>query len=108
MALVGFWRQKQDNNEALPFPVAGTFQDDKSFAVRTYNRYMFVRKLKNIIHTAEYVGYKGLSSCRLCAIQNGSRETRWNGYVFPQGLVHYVEDHKVAVPKEFYDAVMAS
>jgi hypothetical protein len=100
MALVGFWRQTQDSTEALPFPVADTFQAD--------NRSVFVQKFKLIIHTAEYVGYKGVSMCRLCNKYNGSRETTWNGYVFPHVLLHYVEDHGVAVPKEFYDDVMAS
>ena len=50
----------------------------------------------------------GTRACRLCAIHNGSRETTWSGYVFPHELLHYVEVHKVAVPKEFYDDVMAS
>jgi hypothetical protein len=45
--------------------------------------------------------YRGLSHCRFCHIQNGSREFSDGTYLWPEGLAHYVKDHGVRLPEEF-------
>lgn len=46
----------------------------------------------------EYNAYKGWSTCRICGKPNGSREFTDGSYYWPEGLVHYVEDHDVVIP----------
>lgn len=45
--------------------------------------------------------YMGNSKCRLCNSRNGSADFTDGVYVWPEGLSHYVRDHKVRLPDEF-------
>lgn len=46
--------------------------------------------------------WMGFSPCRLCDLQgNGSRDLYDGVYVWPEGLSHYVRDHKVRLPETF-------
>jgi hypothetical protein len=51
--------------------------------------------------------YKGLSRCRFCNELNGSTEFSDGVYIWPQGLVHYVDSHAVRLPKQFVAHVVA-
>lgn len=46
-------------------------------------------------------GFAGWSRCRFCGKNNGDRELSDGRYLWPDGLVHYVEDHAVRLPKAF-------
>ena len=43
-------------------------------------------------------GSVGYSTCRICGIKNGRDELTNGTYVWPDGLVHYVEAHGVVLP----------
>ncbi|TCJ30784.1 hypothetical protein [Nocardioides jejuensis] len=44
----------------------------------------------------------GFSPCRMCDLaQNGSAELTDGAYLWPEGLAHYVERHRVRLPGEF-------
>lgn len=45
--------------------------------------------------------YMGWSRCRLCGEANGDLELTDGTYVWPSGLVHYVEDHDVRLQQPF-------
>lgn len=45
--------------------------------------------------------YRGYSTCRFCGILNGTSERYGAGWLWPQGLAHYVEAHSVALPEQF-------
>jgi len=45
--------------------------------------------------------YMGWSRCRLCDQNNGNLELTDGTYVWPSGLVHYVESHDVRLPQRF-------
>lgn len=48
----------------------------------------------------------GLSPCRLCSHdRNGSLELSDGTYIWPEGLAHYVIDHRVRLPQQFVDHV---
>jgi hypothetical protein len=51
-----------------------------------------------------FVAAAGVSLCRLCGTANGNAEqTDGVHFVWPEGLVHYVEKHGVRLPDEFAD-----
>ena len=43
----------------------------------------------------------GFSPCRMCGRPNGAVEYTDGTYLWPQGLVHYLDDHDVRLPDEF-------
>ncbi|WP_212823110.1 hypothetical protein [Catellatospora sp. TT07R-123] len=45
----------------------------------------------------------GVSLCRLCGCGNGSAEQTDGEFIWPEGLAHYVEDHRVRLPDEFIE-----
>jgi hypothetical protein len=59
----------------------------------------------------EFAAWRGLSYCRLkCGIDDremGHRDLTDGTWVWPEGLVHYVERHCLRLPPEFSDAVQA-
>lgn len=51
--------------------------------------------------------YRGSSTCRICGDRrNGSREHSDGVYIWPQGLAHYVEEHKTTLPEEFVNHIL--
>lgn len=50
--------------------------------------------------------WKGWSNCRMCGKMNGSACMTLNGWVFPEGLAHYIRDHGVRPPNEFVSSVL--
>ena len=49
--------------------------------------------------------YMGYSPCRICGINNGALELTDGTYIWPDGLVHYVRDHAVRLPRAFVQHV---
>ena len=47
----------------------------------------------------------GYSTCRICGIDNGTKDLSDGKYMWPEGLVHYVKDHNLRLPKEFEEHV---
>jgi hypothetical protein len=52
--------------------------------------------------------YRGLSDCRFCGQHNGSAELTDGAFCWPEGLAHYVREHKVRLPERFVAHVQAS
>jgi len=52
-------------------------------------------------HLISCNGFMGWSDCRICSKHNGSHEWTDLVYIFPEGLVHYVEAHDVRLPDDF-------
>ena len=49
--------------------------------------------------------YRGSSSCRFCDCVNGSTSLTDGTYIWPQGLSHYLREHKVRLSQEFISHV---
>ncbi len=51
--------------------------------------------------------YMGFSRCRICNINNGSKEyyiiDKNNMYIFPEGFLHYIEAHNILPSEDFID-----
>jgi hypothetical protein len=50
--------------------------------------------------------YLGWSNCCICGCINGTTELSDGAYVWPEGLSHYVREHKVRLPNEFIQHVI--
>lgn len=90
---VGYWRKKKDSGEFLPWPEQSIHTDDDEIITK----YLAKGKMRD--------SYKGESLCRICGIRNGSCDLTDGIYLWPSGLVHYVREHGVKLPKEFVDYV---
>jgi hypothetical protein len=56
----------------------------------------------------EYGSYRGVSWCRFfCDHPMGHRELTDGSWVWPEGLSHYVRDHRVVLPDEFISQVQS-
>ncbi|KKM81992.1 hypothetical protein LCGC14_1324010 [marine sediment metagenome] len=49
---------------------------------------------------------RGYSRCRICRERNGSVDLHDGVYVWPSGLLHYIETHNVKPPQEFIDHII--
>jgi hypothetical protein len=50
--------------------------------------------------------WRGLSSCRLCGVHNGSTCLTDGTYVWPSGFSHYIREHNVRPPDDFIQHVL--
>lgn len=100
---IGYWRRREDgtkeffgDDNTLPFPEADKLTDEEVLCVLAR-----LDDLEKCIHVKDIV-YRGSSKCRICKCINGSREfvleRGGKMYHWPEGLRHYVEEHRVALP----------
>ena len=68
----------------------------------------FLHALRRRQKAAAKVQYRGWSTCRICKCTNGSTEYKSGGWIWPEGYIHYIEEHNVKPSSEFYKFVMAS
>ncbi len=95
MKKIGYWYSTFEPQ--YPMPIENSASDEQV----SYQLEILERFSKN----AREVFFKGFSTCRLCRKINGSTEffntINGEGYGIPNGLKHYIEDHKVLVPEIF-------
>jgi hypothetical protein len=95
---VGFWYSERE--PWLPHPrksVAPRWSDSQRTAVIDY-----------LLRPEDVVHYMGLSPCRMCDRLVGSREFTDGTWVWPEGLVHYLDVHQVRPPADFVAWVLAN
>ncbi len=88
--IIGYWYSDDKENQSYPMPVENS-------ATRQQMRAQLGR-FAELIAGAREIGYKGHSKCRLCGERNGSYEYVTKNYKIPEGLLHYIKDHRVLVP----------
>lgn len=88
----GFWRRSPDEASPLPWPTADVVWP---------NQAQFLVKLDELETVASAIDYMGYSFCRLCGRENGASEFIAGGFVWPEGLRHYVADHGVRPSRDF-------
>ena len=92
---VGFWA-----GDASPF----TTLPVERFSAKTHPQCLTkLREAEAVARTLGGVlGYDGSSTCRLCGLRNnGSEEFYLDGFVWPEGYGHYLEQHNVAIDPAF-------
>jgi hypothetical protein len=89
--------QTDPSGKEMYFPVENSATEDQT---------NIITRLKQAMKTGRMLGYRGWSICRICGKHNGTGEleiTYGNfrdgkkQYRIPEGYVHYLEDHNVAV-----------
>lgn len=90
LLLIGYW-----SNNGLEFPNPKWFVD---------NNYSDKEKKDVIDHLKNAVvvhGHRGFCPCRICGKITPSTDLSDGKFYFPGGLLHYVEEHNVRLPKRF-------
>ena len=86
---VGFWKGS-GKWTAIPVANSATSSQDK-----------IISKIKFVQKFAKETRYRGMSPCRICHCYNGCAEYAIDGFVWPSGYLHYIEDHNMAVDEDF-------
>lgn len=110
---IGFWKQTKDEESSLPFPettnepyitnFVNKCNDWINFREKVIERWMTEKKSVKDSRITEYLGP---SSCRLCGRRNGNAEYNYNGYVFPEGLFHYIVEHHIKIDNDFQEMIV--
>jgi hypothetical protein len=94
LTLIGYWQ----NEDEIDLPIPSNFVD------KTWNK-TEQEEVVSYLKSAYLMPYAsgGLSWCRFrCGNNaNGSQEFTDGYYIWPEGLVHYIEKHNVKLPLEF-------
>lgn len=103
---IGFWGDKRSNGEnIMPWDTMGRRPLPKANSAKT-DQTNIINAIKNVQQVARRTSYMGFSCCRICASHNGCEEYAIDNFVWPAGYVHYLEEHNVAVDKDFANYVL--
>lgn len=92
---IGYW--SSDDSDSWP--------DVRSFVDTSWaddERQRVIAHLRRGLLARPYMGF---STCRLCGERNGSAELTDGKFIWPEGLVHYVEAHGVRLPVRFLESI---
>jgi hypothetical protein len=91
LRLIGYWLG----------PEAPGWPDVRAFVDPSLDSALRDRAVAYLRGGTVFVAAAGTSICRICGQSNGSAElTDGVGFVWPEGLAHYVEAHDVRLPAE--------
>lgn len=97
---VGYWKHLQAHynkeGENLPFPV----KVERTLTDNDYSVMSYIKSGKVL------ASWRGHSFCRICGNMLGSRCLTDGVWQWPEKLEHYVEEHRVILPKEFIEYVL--
>jgi len=99
---VGFWNDNKNGYPQYPMPEAR----EKPWK----GKRDFVAALTQLQEKGgiKRESYRGWSDCRCCGKMNGNKEYTKDGWLWPEGFLHYVEEHNVKPPQDFIDFIMAA
>lgn len=96
----GYWGKNPQDQE-YPWPQA----NDQPWEGQEF----FLKKLEMIENRNppdNYHRYRGFSICRICGCVNGSAEHETDGWLWPTGFRHYVDEHNVRPSNDFIQFVI--
>jgi hypothetical protein len=101
-ARLGFWREEAAPH--LPIPMASS---QSNYAIIDCLKSIQERCQREQSPSAHYISYRDFSSCRICGCSNGRAEYTFEYdnvvYVWPAGLIHYLEAHRINPPDGLLD-----
>jgi len=99
LELIGYWSGGEKDNAIWP--------DADPFIAEA--NYPNQQKVIDYLAHGNHMPYVicGMSHCRICGISNGAGEFTDGYFVWPEGLVHYVRDHNLRLPKRFEKHVLS-
>jgi hypothetical protein len=115
---IGYWKCKDE--PLLPLPIISKNKNEHSAAfINKCNEWIkltdtikkFVVALMSFganIMDDKFVSYMGHSTCRICDTANGDAEYKYNGFMFPEGIFHYVVIHNIIIDDDFKDMILKS
>jgi hypothetical protein len=97
LVLIGYWRSDDEPQwpDVRDFVDPDWSADERELIIEHLRRGKVAR------------AYLGKSRCRLCGVDAGSLELRDGVFIWPEGLVHYVVDHHVRLPRRFVEHIGA-
>ena len=95
---IGYWRQKKDSNEFLPWPEeSGRLPRESKQRVAEY-----------LMKGKEHAAWMGFSTCRICGKLNGTTCLTDGEFVYPEGYAHYILDHNVTPDLDLLSKVLTT
>ena len=103
MSKIGFWKSEYEPHLPSPIISDNIYPDE------------FIEKCKEwtktigtslSIYDKRITHYMGYSDCRICGQLNGSVEYTYNGFIFPEGVFHYIIDHNIEIDEQFMRMIM--
>lgn len=95
MIEIGYWYSDEEQHLPNPYDYI-----DVTWDARERSIVIDYLKNGNTKHS-----WRGSSSCRICGCSNGSTCLTDGVYIWPEGLVHYVQTHNVRPPAEFVNHI---
>ena len=92
----GFWYSHREPNLPMPFSSVEPWPGKADFLMALVDRQLM----------AEQESYRGWSACRCCDKANGHLEYYLDGWCWPQGLYHYVNEHNVRPSLAFQEFII--
>lgn len=93
---IGYWKSEYEPN--LP--------DPHDYIDEAYDPEMKAKIVEFLKGGTESIQWAGFSGCRICNERLGTQCWEHEGYMYPQLLWHYIEEHNVRLPKSFEEHVM--
>lgn len=101
---IGFWYSEQEPH--LPMPAITTEPYLDGFISKCKEWVDMRLKFKGISIDSRMITYMGYSYCRICHCENGDTTYKYGGYVFPNGLFHYIINHHIDIPVDFQQMII--
>lgn len=93
---IGYWHSEEE----LSFPDPAWFKDPNWDKIERQTVIDYLKKGETLAH------YRGSSWCRFgCPDGYGTADMTDGTYVYPEGLVHYIEKHDVRLPLDFVNHI---
>lgn len=108
--MIGFWKHDLKYWEEtcmfeMPIENSNT-RDKKDVKEWCLKLTELQKKLKeNVVEGKDIIQYFGSSVCRLCKKGNGSEEYYSGEFVWPSGYLHYVIEHNIHIPDNFWNFI---
>ena len=105
---IGFWKSKGEPE--YPMPVVSSVKHDEEFIEKCKE---WNAMYKNCLTDSRIAGYMGYSWCRLCEkkddqyVRNGVYEYTYEGYIFSEGIFHYIIDHNIDIDAGFKEMILS-
>lgn len=103
---VGFWDPRKNPQVEAMMPwddssLAGKMPLESSCTLSDEERHELMQRLRAVETGASCTPCFGASWCRLCGCVNGSLEYTMEGWTWPQGYGHYIQEHFVELDPGF-------
>jgi hypothetical protein len=99
--LIGYWNDEENIYPYYPLP-----QNLEKYVVGNAFDSAVEKIICDFLKSGDETNfYRGSSKCRICRKPLGSHERTIGDWIWPDGLDHYVSEHKIILPFEFLSII---